>query len=56
MACKSPPNAEHCTLPIGSINGSEPPFLISQTIVMAVFVVLAIAAAIKFHPETVHAS
>lgn len=36
--------------------GSEPPFLISQLIVMAVFIVLAIAAAIKFHPETVHAS
>lgn len=37
-------------------NGSEPPFLVSQIVVMAVFVVLAIAAAIKFHPEAVHAS
>ncbi|HXJ04841.1 MAG TPA: hypothetical protein VNH65_07070 [Candidatus Acidoferrum sp.] len=37
-------------------NGSEPPFLVSQIIVMAVFVVLAIAAAIKFHGEAVHAS
>jgi hypothetical protein len=36
--------------------GSEPPFLISQVVVMAIFIVLTIAAAIKFHPETVHAS
>jgi hypothetical protein len=36
--------------------GSEPPFLISQVVVMAVFVVLTIAAVIKFHPEAVHAS
>ena len=36
--------------------GSEPPFLISQIVVMAVFVVLTIAAVIKFHPEAVHAS
>lgn len=36
--------------------GSEPPFLISQVFVMAIFIVLTIAAAIKFHPEAVHAS
>jgi hypothetical protein len=36
--------------------GSEPPFLISQVVVMAVFIVLTIAAAIKFHPDVVHAS
>src|SRR5277367_1250744 len=36
--------------------GSEPPFLISQVVVLAIFIVLTIAAAIKFHPETVHAS
>ena len=36
--------------------GFEPPFLVSQIIVMAVFVVLAIAAAIKFQPGAVHAS
>jgi len=36
--------------------GSEPPFLISQVVVMAIFIVLTIAAAIKFHPEAVHAS
>jgi hypothetical protein len=36
-------------------NGNEPPFLISQVVVMAVFVVLTIAAAIKFHPEPLHA-
>ena len=35
--------------------GSEPPFLISQVVVMAVFVVLTIAAAIKFRPEPLHA-
>jgi len=37
-------------------NGNEPPFLISQVVVMAIFIVLTIAAAIKFHPEVVHAS
>ena len=37
-------------------NGNEPPFLISQVVVMAIFVVLTIAAAIKFHPEAVHPS
>lgn len=37
-------------------NGSEPPFLVSQIVVMAVFVVIAIAAAIKFQPGAVHAS
>jgi len=36
--------------------GSEPPFLVSQVVVMAVFIVLTIAAAIRFHPETVHAA
>jgi hypothetical protein len=36
-------------------NGSEPPFLISQVVVMAVFIVLTIAAAIKFRPEARHA-
>jgi hypothetical protein len=36
--------------------GSEPPFLISQVVVMAIFIVLTIAAAIKFHPEALHAS
>jgi hypothetical protein len=35
--------------------GSEPPFLISQVAVMAVFIVLTIAAAIKFRPEALHA-
>jgi hypothetical protein len=37
-------------------NGNEPPFLISQVVVMAIFIALTIAAAIKFHPEPVHAS
>ncbi|MGB9465557.1 MAG: hypothetical protein WBR10_10620 [Candidatus Acidiferrum sp.] len=37
-------------------NGSEPPFLISQVVVMVLFIVLTIAAAIKFHPESAHAS
>jgi hypothetical protein len=36
--------------------GSEPPFLISQVVVMTVFIVLTIAATIKFHPEPVPAS
>jgi hypothetical protein len=36
-------------------NGNEPPFLISQVVVMAVFIVLTIAAAIKFRPEPLHA-
>jgi hypothetical protein len=35
--------------------GSEPPFLISQVVVMALFIVLTIAAAIKFRPEPLHA-
>jgi hypothetical protein len=34
--------------------GSEPPFLISQVVVMAVFIVLTIAA-IKIRPEPLHA-
>ena len=36
-------------------NGNEPPFLISQVVVMAVFIVLTIAATIKFRPEPLHA-
>lgn len=36
--------------------GNEPPFLISEVVVMILFVVLAIAAAIKFHPEPVRAA
>jgi hypothetical protein len=36
--------------------GSEPPFLISQVVVMAIFIVLTIAATIRFHPEPVRAS
>jgi hypothetical protein len=36
--------------------GSEPAFLITQVVVMTVFIVLTIAATIKFHPEAVHAS
>ena len=36
--------------------GSEPPFLISEVVVLAIFIVLTIAAAIKFHPEAVRAS
>jgi hypothetical protein len=35
--------------------GSEPPFLISEIVVMAVFIVLTVAAAIKFRPEPLHA-
>ncbi len=37
-------------------NGNEPPFLISEVVVMVVFIILVIAAAIKFQPEAVHAS
>jgi hypothetical protein len=36
--------------------GNEPPFLVSELVVMALFIVLGVAAAIKFHPEPVHAS
>ena len=36
-------------------HGSEPPFLISQVVVMAVFIVLTIAATIKFGPDPLHA-
>jgi len=36
--------------------GTEPPFLITQVVVMAVFIVLTVAATIKFHPEAVRAS
>jgi len=36
--------------------GSQPPFLISQAVLMAIFIVLTIAATMKFHPEAVHAS
>jgi len=35
--------------------GSEPPFLISEVVVLAIFVGLTIAAAIKFRPEPLHA-
>jgi hypothetical protein len=35
--------------------GSEPPFLVSQVVVMALFIALTIAAAIKFRPEPLHA-
>lgn len=35
--------------------GSEPPFLITEVVVMALFVVLTIAAAIKFRPEPLRA-
>jgi hypothetical protein len=35
--------------------GSEPSFLISEVVVMAIFIALTIAAAIKFRPEAVHA-
>ncbi|MGC2698356.1 MAG: hypothetical protein WA738_21420 [Candidatus Angelobacter sp.] len=34
-------------------NGNEPPFLISQLLLMALFVVLGIRAVKKFHPERV---
>ncbi|MGC1484924.1 MAG: hypothetical protein WA789_14095 [Candidatus Acidiferrum sp.] len=37
-------------------NGNEPPFLIPEVVVMVVFIILVIAAAIKFQPEAVHAS
>jgi hypothetical protein len=36
--------------------GSEPPFLISQVVVLAIFIALTIVAAIRFRPEAVHAS
>ncbi|MGC1415421.1 MAG: hypothetical protein WA817_09080 [Candidatus Acidiferrum sp.] len=36
--------------------GNEPPFLVSELVVMALFIVLGVAAAIKFHPEPVRAS
>jgi hypothetical protein len=36
-------------------NGSEPPFLVTQCVVLALFVVLTIAAAIKFRPEPLNA-
>jgi hypothetical protein len=31
---------------------SEPPFVVAQFVVLAIFVVLGIAAARSFHPET----
>jgi hypothetical protein len=34
--------------------GSEPPFLIAQLVVMAIFIVLTIFAVKKFHPELGH--
>ncbi|HTQ60264.1 MAG TPA: hypothetical protein VMI32_08575 [Candidatus Solibacter sp.] len=36
--------------------GNEPPFLISELVVMALFILLGVAAAIKFHPEPLRAS
>jgi hypothetical protein len=36
-------------------NGSEPPFLISQVVVLVLFIALTIAAAIKFRPEPLQA-
>jgi hypothetical protein len=36
-------------------NGSEPPFLVTQCVVLVLFVVLTIAAAIKFRPEPLNA-
>jgi hypothetical protein len=33
-------------------NGSEPPFLIAQTVVMVAFIVVGIAALRRFHPAT----
>jgi hypothetical protein len=36
--------------------GSEPPFLLSEAVVMAVFIALTVVAAIRFHPQAVHAS
>ena len=35
--------------------GSEPPFVISEVVVMALFIALTIAAAIEFRPEPLHA-
>ena len=35
--------------------GTEPPFLISQVVVMVLFIALTIAAAIKFRTEPLHA-
>ena len=35
--------------------GSEPPFLISEVVVMVLFIALTITAAIKFRPEPLHA-
>jgi hypothetical protein len=36
--------------------GSEPPFLLSEAVVMAVFIALTVVAAIRFDPQAVHAS
>ncbi|MGC2466200.1 MAG: hypothetical protein WA517_13465, partial [Candidatus Acidiferrum sp.] len=36
--------------------GTEPPFLISEVVVLALFIILAIAATIKFRPEPLHVS
>ena len=36
--------------------GTEPPFLLAQVVVMAMFIVLTVAATTKFHPEAVRAS
>jgi hypothetical protein len=32
-------------------NGNEPPFLIAQAVLLAIFVVLGILALVRFHPE-----
>lgn len=37
-------------------NGSEPPFLVAQTIALAVFVVLGFLAVRRFHPTTASAA
>jgi hypothetical protein len=34
-------------------NGSEPPFLIVQTVIMVLFIIVGIAALRRFHPPTV---
>ena len=36
--------------------GSEPPFLVSQVVVLLAFVILTVLATLKFHPEPAHAA
>lgn len=36
--------------------GSEPPFLVSQVVVLVAFVILTVVAMLKFHPEPAHAA